>query len=138
MKVRLFNKEKDYKTLCKWWDDWGSVKRGLEELPNTGIIISKNNIDMCIGFIYSTDSCITWFEHVIMNKKITKEQRNGVLEKLLDSMVEKAKSMGFKLIMCFGTEKQDNINPTLVKWRNKNIRDVVFNNISHYYKIINK
>ena len=137
MEVRLFDKQKDYKTLCEWWNDWKLPSHHKDALSETGIIISKDGIDICIGFIYSTDSYITWFEFVIMNKKATKNQREGALEKLLNSMVEKAKSMGFKLIMCFGLEKQNRTSPVLAKWRRKNIGDVIVNNISQYYKIIN-
>ena len=72
-----------------------------------------------------------------MNKKTTKNQREGALIKLLDCMVEKAKSMDFKLIMCFGLEKQEKVSPVLAKWRKENIGDVIIENISHYYKIIN-
>ena len=92
---------------------------------------------MCSGFIYSTDSYITWFEFVTINKKTTKQQREGALIKLLDSMVEKAKSMGFEIIMCFGLEKQDKASPVLARWRKENIGDITVKNISHHYKIIN-
>ena len=52
-------------------------------------------------------------------------------------MVTKAKSMGFKIIMCFGLEEQDKVSPVLVKWRKENIGDMTVKNISHHYKIIN-
>ena len=136
MKTRLFDKNKDYNTLCEWWEDWGMKQHPTEALSQTGIIISEDNIDICSGFIYSTDSYIAWLEFVTMNKKTTKEQRKGALEKLFETMVQKAKSMGFKLVMCFGTPKQDKKSPILVKWREKN-SDIIIKNMSQYYKIIN-
>ena len=44
--------------------------------------------------------------------------------------------MGFKLIMCLGTDEQDKKAPILAKWREQN-SDIIINNISQYYKIIN-
>ena len=71
-----------------------------------------------------------------MNKYATKKQREGVLEKLMDTLVNKAKSMGFKIIMGLGTDVQNNKSPLLAKWR-KNNADIVINNLSQYYKLIN-
>ena len=137
MEIRLFDKEKDYETLCEWWDDWGLPNHHPDALSETGIIISKDGVDICSGFIYSTDSYIVWFEFITMNKKTTKKQRKGVLEKLGEVMIEKTKAMGFKIIMCLGTEEQDKKAPILARWRKENIRDVITNNMSQYYRIIN-
>ena len=137
MDIKEFNKESDYEELCDWWRDWGLSVHSKDALSENGIIISKDNVNICVGFIYSTDSYITWFEFITINKKTTKQQREGVLEKLGSVMVEKAKSMGFKLIMCFGLEQQKKTSPILSKWREENIGDIVINNVSQYYKIIN-
>ena len=45
--------------------------------------------------------------------------------------------MGFKLIMCFGTDEQDRKTPVLAKWRRENIGDKIIGNMSQYYKVIN-
>jgi len=137
MEVKKFNKQTDYEELCGWWEDWGLPIHPKEALSENGIVISKDGVNVCSGFIYSTDSYITWFEFVTINKKTTKQQRKGVLVKLLDCMVTKAKSMGFKIIMCFGLEEQDKTSPILTKWRKENIGDMTVENISHHYKIIN-
>jgi len=136
MDIRSFNKQKDFKTLCSWWDDWGLFKHHQDGLSENGIIVSKNGVDICSGFVYSTDSHIAWIEFVTMNKNTTKKQREGVLEKLMDALVDKAKSMGFRLIMGLGTDEQNNKSPLLAKWREKNA-DIVINNLSQYYKVIN-
>ena len=134
MEIRLFDKEKDYETLCEWWNDWGLPNHHPDALSETGIIISKNKVDICSGFIYSTYSYIAWCEFITMNKKTTKKQREGVLEKLFEVMIEKTKAMGFKLIMVFGIE--DKKFPVLERLRRKNA-DTVVENVCQYYKIIN-
>ena len=137
MKVRLFDKKKDYKILCEWWEDWGLPQHHPDALSETGIIVSKDGVDICSGFIYSTDSYIAWLEFVTINKKTTKKQREGVLEKLGEVLIEKAKAMGFRLVMCFGLEQQNNKSPILAKWRKENMGDIMVNNITQYYKFIN-
>ena len=134
MEIRLFDKEKDYETLCEWWDDWKLPNHHPDALSETGIIISKDGVDICVGFIYSTDSYIAWCEFITMNKKTTKKQREGILEKLFEVMIEKTKAMGFKLIMVFGIE--DKKFPVLERLRRKNA-DTVVENVCQYYKIIN-
>ena len=71
-----------------------------------------------------------------MNKQATKKQREGALKKLLETMIEKTKSMGFKIIMCLGTEEQNNTSPILSRFRKQNA-DIVVQNLSQYYKVIN-
>jgi len=136
MKIRSFDKEKDYETLYEWWDDWGLLKHHPNALSENGIVISKENVDICSGFLYSTDSHIAWIEFITMNKKATKEQRKGVLEKIMETLVKKAKDMGFKIVMALGTDEQNQKAPILAKWREKN-SDIVVKNLSQYYKIIN-
>ena len=111
MEIRLFDKEKDYETLCGWWDDWGKPPHPKEALSETGVIVSKDGVDICSGFIYSTDSYICWLEHLTSNKKLwlllSEEQRLKILNKLGDAIFEKAKEMGFKLAFTLATEEQD-------------------------------
>ena len=38
MEIRLFDKEKDYETLCEWWDDWGKPPHPKEALSESSSI----------------------------------------------------------------------------------------------------
>ena len=136
METKKFNKETDYEELCDWWESWGLPKHSKHALSENGIIVSNDGINICSGFIFSTDSYICFFEFATMNKNTTKEQRNGALIKLLDSMVEKAKAMGFKLAMTLGEDKQARTSPVLHKWKNENMKDMIRPNISQYWKIL--
>tara|TARA_R110002074_G_scaffold330029_1_gene500577 strand:+ start:23 stop:436 length:414 start_codon:yes stop_codon:yes gene_type:complete len=136
MEVKKFNKEIDYDELCQWWESWGLPKHSKNVLSETGITISKDGVNICTSFIYSTDSYICFFEFAIMNKNTTKEQREGALEKLGDTLLSTAKDMGFKLAMTLGEDKQVRTAPVLHKWKNENMGDVVVKNISQYWKIL--
>ena len=136
METRLFDKEKDYEALCGWWKDWGKTPHPKEALSNTGIIISKNGVDICSGFVYSTDSYICFLEFATINKNTTKEQRNGAIEQLFVSALEQAKSMGFKMAMTFGEDKHVRTAPRLYKWREENMNDAILRGLRQYWKIL--
>lgn len=136
MQYRVFDKQKDYNTLCSWWDDWNLPHHPPEALSSNGIIISKDGVDICSGFLYSTDSYFAWIEFVMMNKRVTKLQRKGCLEFLGDLLIKSADQLGFKVVYAFGVDCQANTQPVLDKWRNKNMCDKINHNMSQYYKII--
>ena len=140
MQYRFFNKQKDYDTLSLWWDNWGLPHHPPEALSSNGIIVSKDGVDMCSGFLYSTDSYFSWIEFIMMNKqgmkKFPRTQRVECLEFLGDLLIKRAKQLGFKLVYAFGVDSQDNTQPVLTKWRNKNMCDKINHNMSQYYKII--
>tara|TARA_B110000908_G_C9903489_1_gene292076 strand:- start:129 stop:542 length:414 start_codon:yes stop_codon:yes gene_type:complete len=136
MEVNRFNKETDYEEICSWWKSWGMPIHAKEVLSETGIIISKDGVNICSSFIYSTDSYICFFEFAVINKNTTKEQREGALEKLGDTLLLTAKEMGFKLAMTLGEEKHARTAPVLHQWKNKNMGDVVVKNMSQYWKIL--
>jgi hypothetical protein len=136
MEIRDFDKEKDYETLCKWWDDWGMPKYIPEAISDTGIIISKDGVDICSAFIFSTDSYTCWIEYLTMNKNTTKEQRKGVLRRMFDALLERSTKMGFRLIMTFATEDQERKSPMLTKLK-KEYFEIVTKNMTQYYRVIN-
>ena len=92
--------KKDYDNiLVGWWNEWGWTPPKREFLPNNGtggIIVSKNNIDICAGFIYFTNSKVAWIEFVISNKDYREDDRMDAIEFLLASLSEIAVSEGYE------------------------------------------
>jgi triosephosphate isomerase len=72
-----------------------------------------------------------------MNKKTTRKQREGVLVRLLEVMIEKVKAMGFKLVMCITTEELSNKKGYAQDWIKNDKEAIVTNNMSQYIKVIN-
>ena len=98
MEHRLYKPE-DYKTLYKWWKDWNWEAMPEVALPETGIIISKDGVDLAASFIYKTDSAVCWAENFISNKEAPKELRKGCVEFLIEKTIQEARSMGFSIMM---------------------------------------
>mgnify|MGYP003640757403 CR=1 FL=1 len=44
MKIRIFDKETDYKELYNWWGDWGLPQHHPDALSENGLIISIDGI----------------------------------------------------------------------------------------------
>ena len=55
--------------LLKWWKNWGWEAPPKDFLPETGLIVSKDNVDICAGFLYLTNSKVGLTEFVVSNKE---------------------------------------------------------------------
>jgi hypothetical protein len=112
-------KEEDYKTLSDWWTFWWGKPVERYALPDDlseGILILKNDIPICSGFIYRTSSSsLFWIEFIISNNEIKdKELRDSSLDYLLQVLLELCKRAGAKTI--FTSVK----HPSLIKKYIKN------------------
>ena len=87
----------DYENiLVKWWKDWGWTPPPKDFLPETGIIISKGDVDICAGFIYLTNSKVALTEFVVSNRDYREEDRSDAVQLLLDCIVAIAEDNGCK------------------------------------------
>jgi hypothetical protein len=82
--------------LLKWWKNWGWEAPPKDFLPETGLIVSKGNIDICAGFLYLTNSKVGLTEFVVSNKEYRDSDRGEALDFLLDCILELADKNGCK------------------------------------------
>ena len=72
LKVRTL-KDSDYDNiLVKWWKDWRWTPPSKEFLPENGkggYIVYDNDIPVCAGFMYLTNSKAVWCDWIISNFK---------------------------------------------------------------------
>lgn len=85
----------DYAVLEGWWKayDWAPIPPAM--LPATGYIVE----DLCAGFLYKTDSCVSLIEWVIANPNADKVERNLAVSDLIDKLCEEAKATGFQVVI---------------------------------------
>ena len=65
LKKRLWQLNKDYPTLVKWWEDWGWEAPSKDFLPDNGkggIMILDGDVPICAGFTYVTNSKVAWVD----------------------------------------------------------------------------
>ena len=106
--------------ICQWWDDWGWTPFPEICLPKTGVIVSKDGVDLAASFLYATDSCVCWAENFISNKHAPRELRKGSIEYLIEKTIEEGKNQGF-LVMMSSVEHKGLIKKLLNAGYDKNI-----------------
>jgi len=92
---------KDYdEILTKWWKDWRWSAPPRDFLPEDatgGLIIYDEEVPVCAGFVYMTNSKVGWVEFIVSNMDYKdKENRRLYLSTLVDSLGNVLKSVGAK------------------------------------------
>tara|TARA_R110000868_G_scaffold256147_2_gene512841 strand:- start:113 stop:526 length:414 start_codon:yes stop_codon:yes gene_type:complete len=92
----------DYENiLCKWWKTWRwtpPVKDLLPENGNGGIMVSKDGVDICAGFLFLTNSKTAWSEYIISNFEYRDEDRSEAIEFLINTLSYIAKDRGYTYV----------------------------------------
>ena len=93
--------ENDYeKILLKWWSDWNWVAPEKDFLPENGvggIIVFDDEVPICAGFMYLTNSSVAWIDWIISNKEYRKKpQRKEAIQLLIAALTNIAKDSGNK------------------------------------------
>lgn len=95
-------KEEDYQDFVKWYK---TIKRAKgkypshEQLATIGRVVECNNIKVCMGFLYITNSNIALISFVIANKEAPREIRKKALKKLLTSLEQEATNNHYDMVM---------------------------------------
>lgn len=98
--IRELN-ETDYdEILVGWWKQWGWEPPQKDFLPNDGkggIIVFDEDVPVCAGFMYLTNSKVSWVDWIISNKEYTKKpQRKDAIKLLVSALTDICKKAGSK------------------------------------------
>lgn len=94
-------KDEDYATLLNWWsanDFPAPPKEFLPEEGRGGIMVYKDNIEICSGYLFFTNSKIAWLEFVVANNLYREKDRKEAIRFLISELTQIAKRKGFKAI----------------------------------------
>jgi hypothetical protein len=98
--LRPLNKDDYDNTLLGWWKDWGWTAPTKDFLPDNGkggLIVLDEEIPVCAGFIYVTNSKVSWVDWIISNKNYRKyPARKEALKLLIESLTNICKDLGSK------------------------------------------
>lgn len=98
LKIRKLTDE-DFNTLNEWWRDNRFPTPPKDALPENGtggIMIHKNGVDICAGFIYFTNSKIMWIEYIVANFDYRETDRKHAINVLISELCGIGKRKGFK------------------------------------------
>ena len=95
--------DEDYITIFKWWDWWWGEKKGIEReiLPHNDYcyIIEKNNTPIAAAFLYvDKNAPMGYLTFLVSNPKYKEKDRRFIIEQLVISIEEEAKSQGIKFM----------------------------------------
>jgi len=91
----------DYEdTLFGWWKDWKWDAPPKDFLPDDGeggLIVLDEDVPVCAGFIYVTNSKVAWVDWIISNKNYReKSKRQQAINLLIESLTNVCKANGNK------------------------------------------
>lgn len=102
MDVRLLTEDDYYNTLSGWWKSWRITPPSIDFLPmngTSGIMVSKDGVDVCAGFLYLTNSKVAWCEHIVSSIDVKdRDIRRDALSLLIGTISEIAKDKGCKFM----------------------------------------
>lgn len=100
MEVRYLD-DRDYDVLASWWKDWRWTPPPKDMLPQNGrggLMITKDGVDICAGFIYFTNSATAWVEFIVSNFQYKQKDRKDAIILLINALSEVAKENGCKYV----------------------------------------
>ena len=102
LNIRPLSYEDYDNILIGWWKDWGwkaaPARDFLPQQGEGGVIVYDNNIPVCAGFLYNTNSKIAWITWVISNKEYRGKNRQEGVVLLLTELEKIGKNIGAKYI----------------------------------------
>jgi len=93
--------ETDYdEILVGWWKAWKwtpPLKDFLPENGTGGIMVLDNDIPVCAGFVYMTNSKVSWVDYIVSSRSYSKKpQRQKALDLLIKTLTKICKDSGSK------------------------------------------
>ena len=97
--IRDFEK-KDYPRLAAWWTAQNCLIPDEEFLPPTGLIIERDDIPMCAGFLFKTDAKIAIMNHIVANpERVSSSVDRGLaLRMLIAALMDEARECKMKMV----------------------------------------
>ena len=76
--------------LVGWWKAWGFKPPAQDFLPEHGVgglLILDSETPVCAGFIYLTNSKISWVNWIVSNKNYKNKKRSKAIITLLKGLI---------------------------------------------------
>ena len=99
MQTRLWDRDKDYDTLVKWWNQWEFGVVPKECLPPDGMIVEVNGEPVCAGGLYIGEGTqFAFMEWIVTDKTAELKNVHKCLKLCIEGIMRLAKDKGMKLV----------------------------------------
>lgn len=91
----------DYPILCDWWSWHRFSQPPKDYLPNNGLgglMITKDGVNICAGFLFLNNSKIAWLEYIVSSYEYRASDRHEAIEMLIQRLCAAAKIHGYKAV----------------------------------------
>jgi len=108
-KIRLLTDD-DYPKLVSFWNFWRFPAPPKDYLPDEGrggIMVTKNGIDICAGYLFFTNSKMAWLEFIVSSNEYKGKDRQDAICFLINEATDLARRKGFKVV--FSSIKHKNL-----------------------------
>ena len=117
MQDRLWDRDKDYDTLVRWWNDWEFGKVPKECLPPSGVMVEADGNPICAGGLYVGEGTQFGFmEWIVTDKQADSRKMHSALKMCIDSIMRLAKDKGLKLV--YTATKEQALHKRYTKYHN--------------------
>jgi hypothetical protein len=117
MKIRPWDRDKDYDTLVQWWNQWEFGVVPKECLPPDGVIVEDSDMPVCAGGLYVCDgTAFGLMEWLVTDKNAKPRIVHKCLKQCIDSIMELAKTKKLKLV--YTATKQQALHKRYTKYHN--------------------
>lgn len=86
--------------LVGWWKQWRWEPPMKDFLPNNGtggVMVFDGDTPICAGYMYLTNSSVSWVDWIISNKEYTKRpERREAIKLLVSTLSDISKKSGSK------------------------------------------
>lgn len=94
--------DNDYEDiLVGWWKQWGWEPPQKDFLPRDGkggIIVYDGDTPICAGYMYLTNSKVSWVDWIISNKEYKGKERKAAIKLLVYTLTIICKDSGSKYV----------------------------------------
>ena len=98
--LKEFKADKHFQEVSSWWKFWRwNAHPTPEVLSDIGYIIEKDGMNLCAGWLFTTNSCIGSMEYIIGNPYADTELRGRALDFLIECLAQRNLKEGKKVFM---------------------------------------
>jgi hypothetical protein len=117
MLVRPWDRDEDYSTLVKWWEQWEFGVVPKECLPPEGVIVESDGHPLCAGGLYVGEGTKFGFmEWIVTDKHADSRKIHTGLKLCIDSIMDLAKDKRIKLV--YTATKEQALHKRYTKYHN--------------------
>lgn len=98
MEVEFFNFSEHYAEVAGWWSKHKWPIIAPDTLSKLGIVVRDGEQNVCVGWLYRTDSTIAWLEFIVANPDASGKTRYKALDLLIETLTGHAKDLGFEAV----------------------------------------